>query len=116
MSDNTRNALENFEAQFKKSTLPLLVLSVLSEGDMYAYEISQVVLQRSNGIYKMPLLYTTLKKLTEQGYLLSKDPVTTEDNRTRVYYHITSDGLKYLETLKDLYLNMVQVVQEIVYK
>lgn len=51
MSDNTKNALENFEAQFKRSTLPLLVLSVLSERVMYAYEISQVVLQRSNGIY-----------------------------------------------------------------
>ena len=32
-----RDPLENFEAQFKKSTLPLMVMKILSEREMYAY-------------------------------------------------------------------------------
>ena len=42
-----RDLLGNFEAQFKTSTLPLMVLNILSEREMYAYEISQVALKRS---------------------------------------------------------------------
>ena len=62
-----RDPLENFEAQFKKATLPLMILSILSEREMYAYEIVQVVLERSQGKYKMPLLYNILTKLKEQN-------------------------------------------------
>ena len=67
--DNKRDILENFEAQFKKSTLPLMVLKILSEREMYAYEITQIAYERSKGKYKMPLLYTTLRKLQEQGFV-----------------------------------------------
>ena len=44
-----RDTIENFEAQVKKATLPLMVLTVLKERDMYAYEITQEALRRSNG-------------------------------------------------------------------
>ena len=59
---NHRDVLNNFETQFKKSTLPLMVLTILSEREqMYAYEITQECLRRTNGIYKMPLLYTNCR-------------------------------------------------------
>lgn len=38
-NNQKRDVSENFEAQFKKATLTLMVLTILSEREMYAYEI-----------------------------------------------------------------------------
>lgn len=115
--NNKRNILENFEAQFKKSTLPLMVLKILSEKDqMYAYEITQEALRRTDGVYKMPLLYTTISKLQEQGFVEESEKVITEANRTRVYYRITDDGRAHLEKLCDLYAQLNHAVRSIVYE
>lgn len=114
--DNKRDIIENFEAQFKKSTLPLMVLKILSEREMYAYEISQIAYERSNGKYKMPLLYTTLRKLQEQGFVVESKKVVSEDNRVRIYYKLTDDGLVYLEKIKSMYLDLIATVHSIVYE
>ncbi|MGN0732896.1 MAG: PadR family transcriptional regulator [Emergencia sp.] len=110
-----RNLLENFESQFKKSTLPLMVLKILSEREMYAYEITQIAFKRSNGKYKMPLLYTTLSKLQDQGFVEESNKVISEDNRVRIYYRLTDEGYAHLEKLKDLYADLIAAVQSIVY-
>lgn len=114
--DNKRDILENFEAQFKKSTLPLMVLKILSEREMYAYEITQIAYERSKGKYKMPLLYTTLRKLQEQGFVEESNKVVSEDNRVRIYYKLTDDGLVYLEKIKSMYLDLIATVHSIVYE
>ena len=113
--NHKRHLLENFEAQFKKSTLPLMVLKLLSEKEMYAYEITQEAVKRSNGKYKMPLLYTTLGKLQEQGFVEESDKVISADNRVRIYYRLTAEGHTYLEKLKNLYADLIATVQSIVY-
>lgn len=110
-----RDPLENFEAQFKKSTLPLMVLKILSERDMYAYEIMQETLRRSNGKYKMPLLYTTLGKLQEQGHVIESGKTISDDNRVRVYYRITDAGRQHLQKLMKLYAELTETVKAIVY-
>lgn len=110
-----KDLIDNFETQFKKSTLPLMVLRILSEREMYAYEIMQVALKRSNGRYKMPLLYTTISKLQEQGLVEESITTISDDNRVRKYYRLTEKGLSYLEELKALYSEMVEIVKEIVY-
>ena len=114
--DNKRDIIENFEAQFKKSTLPLMVLKILSEREMYAYEITQIAYERSNGKYKMPLLYTTLRKLQEQGFVVESKKVVSEDNRVRICYKLTDDGLVYLEKIKSMYLDLIATVHSIVYE
>lgn len=113
---NHRDVLNNFEAQFKKSTLLLMVLTILSEREqMYAYEITQECLQRTNGIYKMPLLYTTLSKLQEQGFVDEVGKVISESNRVRVYYRITEEGITHLHRMKSLYIRLSEAVQSVVY-
>lgn len=69
-NNQKRDVSENFEAQFKKAALTLMVLKILSEREMYAYEIGQEALRQSNGRYKRPLLYTTLNKLQEHGFVV----------------------------------------------
>lgn len=111
----SQNPLDNFETQFKKSTLPLMVLKILSEREMYAYEITQIASKRSNGRYKMPLLYTTLGKLQSQGFIEESRKEISSDNRIRIYYKLTDYGFEYLETLKQVYRELTCVVNDIVY-
>lgn len=110
-----RNLLVNFEAQFKKSTLPLMVMKILSEREMYAYEITQIAFKRSNGKYKMPLLYTTLGKLQEQGFVEVSKKTISEDNRIRIYYRLTNEGYAHLNKLKNLYADLASTVQSIIF-
>lgn len=77
---------------------------------MYAYEITRKALHRSNGKYKMPLLYTTLSKLQAQGFVTEIEKVISDANRVRIYYSVTEDGKAYLEELKQLYEELTETV------
>ena len=111
---NKRNPLNNFDAQFKKATLQLLILSILSDEEMYAYEIAQTILERSGGKYKAPLLYTSISKLEAYGFV-TESRKESVSNRMRVYYMITDSGLSYLSQLKGLYKDLTDVVYDIAY-
>lgn len=104
--DKKRDVLDNYETQFKKSTLPLRILKFLSEREMYTYEISQEALKRSGGRYKAPLLYNIIKKLQEQGFVSISRKETSENNRVRVYYKTTDEGLVYLANLKIMIIHL----------
>ena len=93
-----------------------MVLTLLSEQEqMYAYEITQECLRHTDGIYKMPLLYTTLSKLLEQGFVEEVGKTISESNRVRVYYRITEEGISHLHRLKSLYVKLSRAVQSVVY-
>lgn len=104
----------NFKAQFKRSTMPILVLQLLSEREMYAYEIIQEALKRSDGNYKMPLLYNVLNKFKEQGYVIESRKELSDSNRIRIYYKITPSGIEYLTKLKHEYLLLSDAVMKII--
>ncbi len=110
------DSLQNFEAQYKRSTIPLLVLHFLAQREMYAYEIIRHTLAMSDGVYKMPLLYTTLNRLKEQGYVVESRQEISPDNRVRVYYAITPEGLAYLEDLKASFQKLNKSVMNIVFQ
>lgn len=112
---NKRDSLENFEAQCKKATLPMMILKILSEREMYAYEIVQEALKRSNGTYKMPLLYTSINKLQDAGYVEESKKIISSANRVRIYYRITEDGLVHLKNLKEIYSKLTETVISIVF-
>lgn len=114
LKDETYNTT-NFEAQFKRSTIPLLVLQLLAEREMYAYEIIQETAKRSDGKYKMPLLYNILNKFKEQGYVVESRKEVSESNRIRIYYAITPSGSEHLLALKKEYLILSESVQKIVF-
>ena len=94
--ESKRNPLNNFEAQFKKATLQLLILSILSDGEMYAYEIAQTILEKSNGKYKAPLLYTSISKLEESGFV-SESKKETVANRLKTYHEQTQPLIEFYE-------------------
>lgn len=83
---------------------------------MYAYEIIQETLKRSNDKYKMPLLYNFLNKFKEQGYVVESRKEISDGNRIRIYYAITPDGREHLEALKETYTVLSDVVNQIVFR
>lgn len=115
MKDENHN-INNFKAQFKRATIPLLVLQFLSEREMYAYEIIQEALKRSDGKYKMPLLYNVLNKFKEQGFVIESRKEVSDGNRIRIYYAITSSGQAYLAELKKEYAALSEAVTWIVFE
>ncbi len=75
----------------------VIVLSVLSGGDSYGYEISRCISERSGGRYpiKETTLYSTFTRLERNGYIRSYSGTETF-GRQRTYYTITDSGRKFL--------------------
>ena len=77
---------------FTRSATEMIVLTVLAEQDMYAYQIGQEIKQRSHGLFSLSdgVLYSILYKLAKAGYVTEW---TEESNRRiRVYYHLEPSG------------------------
>ena len=75
----------------------LLLLSLLSSGDMYGYQMITELERRSESTFRMKegTLYPILKKLENGDYLTS---YTQESGgRTRKYYHLTDKGAALLK-------------------
>jgi len=96
-----------FESQLLKGIAPVVVLEILSNGQMYGYELSRAIEQRSGDILTLgkgtlyPLLYNLEAKKLVKGKWEK-----TDSGRERRYYSITSKGkgelAKQKEQLKEL--------------
>jgi PadR family transcriptional regulator PadR len=91
-----------FETQLLKGIAPVVVLEILSRGQMYGYELSQAIEQRSGDVLSLgkgtlyPLLYNLEAKKLIRGRW-----ETTESGRKRRYYSITSKGKAQLAMHKE---------------
>ncbi len=104
----------SFEDYFKRAVSPLLTLVLLKEKPMYVYKLSQELEKRSNSTYKMSFLYPVLYRLQEKGYVEEYTQEITESHRTRNYYNITNEGIKYLELMTEKYCSLVDAVNSII--
>ena len=82
----------------KGSTLPL-VLKLLSEREMYGYEMIKVINDRTNGAleWKEGTLYPCLHQLEADG-LIRSDWREAPGERRRKYYSITRKGRTQLSS------------------
>jgi PadR family transcriptional regulator PadR len=83
------------DREMLKGSINLLILRLLSQRDMYGYEIIQEASRRSENAFKFKegTLYPALHQLQRQGYLRSKWQ-TAESGRKRKYYSLTASGRK----------------------
>lgn len=103
----------SFIDYLKRAVNPMLVLALLTEESMYAYQMIQELTKRGNSEYTTSFLYPVLYKLENQGYIENCGKVISEDNRVRSYYKITTSGVEYLEKLKIEYAEMLKSVDKI---
>ncbi|MCQ2484515.1 MAG: PadR family transcriptional regulator [Clostridia bacterium] len=84
-----------------KGSTAMLVLSVISEDDMYGYKIVKELEMRSENVFclKEGTLYPILHLLEEEGMVTSY--WVDVENRKRKYYHITSKGKRQLKEKKE---------------
>ena len=82
----------------KRGTVEMVLLHLLLERNMYGYEILQEMKKRSNDKFflKDGSMYPILYRMIDKG-LIEDEQVLVGRRRTRVYYHITEAGKKYLE-------------------
>lgn len=85
---------------FKMGTVEMLLLSLLSQKDLYGYEISLLLKDLSSGAFVVPegSLYPTLYKLEDKKYITS-NAVKIGKRRVRKYYHIEDAGKERLKQL-----------------
>lgn len=91
---------------FKKGSVEMILLYLLQEKDLYGYQLSQMVKQRSNGILSIPegSMYPTLYRLCDKEYI-SDYKKKAGQRLTRVYYHLEPAGRAYLtQLLNDYYI------------
>lgn len=107
-------AKENFKNNFKKGATALLILTFLQEGDMYGYQISQTLLERSDGEFSIPegSLYPALYKLIDEGYI-SDHKEQVGKRLTRVYYHLEESGREHLKQLTSDYMAVRRSIEKI---
>jgi PadR family transcriptional regulator PadR len=86
-----------FESQLLKGIAPVVVLQILSRGEMYGYELAEAIEKRSEEILTLGkgTLYPLLYNLEAKG-LVSARLEKTKTGRKRRYYSITGKGKEYL--------------------
>ena len=92
MSQNQEN--------FKRGCAEVLALYLLSKEDMYGYQITQLMEEKSGGRFTMleGTLYLILYKLVDAGYIKSYTKLVGK-KRTRKYYHLEEKGREYLNEI-----------------
>ena len=88
---------------FKRGTTEMLLLSLLTERDQYAYELSKALKERSHGQFDVqgPSLYTILYRMESRGFVSTWEEKI--GRRPRVYYHILPEGERYLNRIREVY-------------
>lgn len=79
--------------KYKKGFLELFFLKILSEGDVYGYELSEIINKTSNNLISVSAgnMYPVLYKLEEKGYISSYEKIVGKRMK-RVYYTLTDEG------------------------
>lgn len=98
-------------AGLKKATIEMLLLKLLTEEDMYGYQMTQQLKKRSSGLYTIleGSMYPILYRLEEQGYISFYEQKVGK-RQTRIYYHLEDSGRKYLAEVHDAYRQALAVV------
>ena len=77
----------------------MLILKLLSEKDMYGYEMIETLSKRSRNVFEMKVgtLYPILHTMVQNGYLTTYSEEA--NGKLRKYYHITEKGKLHLSRM-----------------
>lgn len=98
----------------KRGTVELLILTLLKDQDMYGYQLSQELVNRSNGLYTLQesSMYPTLYRLVEKGMITDRREQVGK-RKIRVYYHLEETGREYLTSLRKEYCSICRGILSI---
>ena len=93
--------------------MAMMILKLLSEKDMYGYEMIDTLRKRSENVFELKAgtLYPLLHGLEDKQYLVSYEQEAT--GKVRKYYRITKDGRRYLEEKKSQWQEYSRAVMSV---
>lgn len=97
--------------QFKKGALELCVLSQLTRGDKYGYELTERISAEMS--IAGGTLYPILRKLKEDDYVTTY-LVESESGPARKYYRLTDRGRQYQIKVKQEWDAFIKAVNELI--
>jgi PadR family transcriptional regulator PadR len=88
---------QTFQAEWKKGSAELLILSLVEARPRHGYEISKLIEERSGGAVRFHVasLYPLLYRLEHRGWLSGRW-VEKDGHRRRRYYRLPREGRKVL--------------------
>lgn len=100
-------------AAFMSGVPELVILRLLSQREMYGYELVRAIRLTSSDALSLAegVVYPTLHSLESRGLLKAKDKVV--DARARVYYRTTNKGDKQLQKLQGEWQRVNNGIQRI---
>ena len=89
----------------KRGVTELVLLGLLTQQDMYGYEMAQALRDRSSGKFVLleTSMYPTLYRLQDHHYISSYEELVGR-RRKRTYYHIEPAGTAYYQKILAEYL------------
>lgn len=108
---------DKYESQMKKGVLDMLVLKLLSQQEMYGYQIISELKEQSrqNFVLKEGTLYPILYRLEDDKLVESRWSEAQGKRVPRKYYTITDEGrlaLSEIETVWKRICGSVEMIME----
>ena len=99
-----------------QGTLDMLVLRVLSRGELHGWGITQKLEQLSKSAFQVDegSLYPSLYRMEAKGWVEAEWRVT-ENNRRAKYYSLTRAGRKQLETELQDWDRMTAIIAQVMH-
>ncbi|HKK46353.1 MAG TPA: PadR family transcriptional regulator [Balneolaceae bacterium] len=100
--------------ELKAASSKPMILSILSHGESYGYQIIQNIEELSDGEWKWSeaMLYPVLHRMNSEGLIQSRWEVM-DNGRKRKYYSLTQNGKEALKTEKKQWMSVHEVLKSL---
>ena len=101
--------------ELMKGSTSILILSLLENEDMYGYQITQLLKEKSEKVFELkegtlyPMLHGLENENAVESYWFDAD-----NGKRRKYYKITSDGRKLLSRKKNEWQAYTKAVNSVI--
>lgn len=106
--------MENkYEQQFKKGSLEMILLGLISEKETYGYEIITNLNERGGRIFgytREGTVYPVLYRLEKNGLIKSRMAPSSANGGMKKYYCVTDEGKKTFMAMKSFWYDYVECV------
>jgi transcriptional regulator len=103
-----------FNAELKKGSTEMLILSLLEARPRHGYEIGKLIEQRSGGklTFALPTLYPTLLRLENRGWIKGRW-VEKPGERARCFYRLMPEGRRVLARQRETWKEYIAAVNQV---
>ena len=107
--------VQDIQENFKRGIIDYVILLLLNEEDMYPYQISQEVTERSHGKLKFFVgsMYGPIRRMMANNEITERRVIVGE-RRFRNYYHIEPAGKEYLSAMQKEYNDLIAGIRYMV--